>query len=116
MSSDADPRTGFAAYCSCFGSGWAKIGGTSMSSPLWAAIAALADQGQASPVGFLNPTLYQAQCQAGPPFNDVTVGNNQPLGSSPERPPARAAGAVLPRHVRVRPGDRASGHPSPMPW
>ncbi len=96
VSSDADPRTGFAAYCSCFGSGWAKIGGTSMSSPLWAAIAALADQGQASPVGFLNPTLYQAQCQAGPPFNDVTVGNNQPLGSSPGDPPHAPPGPYYP--------------------
>jgi hypothetical protein len=86
VAADADPRTGFAVFCSCFGTGgWAKVGGTSMSSPLWAALAALADQGQS--VGFLNPTLYQSQCTASAVLNDVTVGNNQPLGSAPSNPP-----------------------------
>ncbi len=96
VAGDADPRTGMAAFCSCFGGGWAKIGGTSMSAPLWAAIAALADQGQPSSVGFLNPALYQAQCQASPPFNDVTVGNDQPLGSAPSDPPHLPPGPYYP--------------------
>ncbi len=106
VASDADPRTGFAVFCSCFLGGWAKIGGTSMSAPLWGALAALADQGQASSVGFLNPALYQAQCLASPPFNDVTVGNNQPLGSQPSNPPRLAGGALLPGHRGVRHGHR----------
>ncbi len=111
VSSDADPRTGYAAYCSCFGGGWAKIGGTSMSAPLWAALAALADQGQPSPVGFLNPALYQAQCQASPPFNDVTVGTNQPLGSSPSDPPHAPPGPYYP----ATPGyDLATGLGTPV--
>ena len=106
VSSDADPRTGYAVYCSCFSDGWAKIGGTSMSSPLWAAVAALADQGQPSSVGFLNPTLYEAQCQAG-----VAVqrrhGRHRPTRRvHPQRPSPYAAGAVLPGHVGLRPGDR----------
>jgi hypothetical protein len=96
VASDADPRTGLAVYCSCFPGGWAKIGGTSMSSPLWGALAALADQGQPSTVGFLNPVLYQARCQGGPPLNDITVGNNQPLGSGPSNPPRAPPGPYFP--------------------
>jgi hypothetical protein len=91
VAADGDPRTGIAIFCTCFG-GWAKIGGTSMSSPLWGALATLADQGQPSPVGFVNPVLYQARCQAGPPLNDITVGNNQPLGSQPSNPPRSPPG------------------------
>jgi hypothetical protein len=96
VAADADPRTGFAIFCSCFSTGWAKIGGTSMSSPLWGALAALANQGQPSPVGFLNPVLYQARCQAGAPLNDITVGNNQPSGSAPSNPPPVPPGPYYP--------------------
>ncbi len=96
VASDADPRTGFAMFCSCFTGGWEKIGGTSMSSPLWAALAALADESQPSPVGFINPVLYQSRCQAGPPLNDITVGNNQPLGSEPSDPPRTPSGPYYP--------------------
>ncbi|HEY7948860.1 MAG TPA: protease pro-enzyme activation domain-containing protein, partial [Acidimicrobiales bacterium] len=96
VASDADPRTGFAVFCSCFTGNWEKIGGTSMSSPLWAALAALADDGQPSPVGFLNPVLYQSRCQPGPPLNDITVGNNQPLGSEPSDPPRAPSGPYYP--------------------
>jgi subtilase family serine protease len=92
VASDADPRTGLAIFCSCVNGGWAKIGGTSMSAPLWGALAALADQGQSSSVGFVNPALYQAQCAGSPVFNDVTVGNNQPLGSAPSNPPRLPSG------------------------
>ena len=111
VASDADPRTGMAVFCSCFMGGWAKIGGTSMSSPLWGALAALADQGQPSSVGFLNPALYQAQCQASPPFNDVTVGNDQPLGSQPSNPPRLPAGPYYPATAGY---DMATGLGTPI--
>jgi Pro-kumamolisin, activation domain/IPT/TIG domain len=111
VAADADPRTGLAIFCSCVGGGWAKIGGTSMSAPLWAALAALADQGQSSTVGFVNPALYQAQCAASPVFNDVTVGNNQPLGSSPSNPPRLPAGP----YYQATPGyDLATGLGTPI--
>jgi hypothetical protein len=96
VASDADPRTGLAVFCSCFGGGWEKIGGTSMSSPLWGALATLADAGQPSPVGFLNPVLYQSRCQAGAPLNDITIGDNQPLGSAPANPPRAPSGPYYP--------------------
>jgi hypothetical protein len=97
VAADADPRTGYAVFCSCFaGTKWAKVGGTSMSSPMWGALAALADQGQPSSVGFLNPALYQAQCAGSAVFNDVTTGNNQSLGSQPSNPPHLPAGPYYP--------------------
>jgi hypothetical protein len=109
VSSDGDPATGMAVYCSCFG-GWAKIGGTSMSSPLWGALAALADQGQSSPVGFMDPVLYQAACRPGAPFNDVTVGENQPNGG-PSDPPRAPGGPYYPAAAGY---DLATGLGSPI--
>jgi hypothetical protein len=96
VAADADPRTGLAIFCSCASGGWAKIGGTSMAAPLWGALAALADQGQSTPVGFVNPTLYQAQCGGGPAFNDVTAGNNQPAGSPPSNGPRTPSSPFYP--------------------
>jgi hypothetical protein len=111
VSADADPRTGLVIYCSCVNGGWARIGGTSMSAPLWGALAALADQGQPSTVGFLNPALYQAQCAGSPVFNDVTVGNNQPVGSTPSDPPRTPAAPYYP----ATPGfDLATGLGTPV--
>ncbi|MGA2521708.1 MAG: protease pro-enzyme activation domain-containing protein, partial [Acidimicrobiales bacterium] len=112
VSSDGDPATGFAVYCSCF-AGWAKIGGTSMASPLWAALAALADDTTPSPsrVGFMNPALYQAQCQSDDAFNDVTTGTDQPAGSVPSDPPHSPVGPYYP----ATPGyDLASGLGTPV--
>jgi uncharacterized repeat protein (TIGR01451 family) len=64
------------------------VGGTSVSSPLWAAFTALVNQ-QASgfgigPVGFLNPALYRLGLSSGytTNFHDITVGNNT-NGTSP---------------------------------
>jgi len=96
VAADADPRTGLAVACTCASGGWGKIGGTSMAAPLWGALAALADQGQPSSLGLLNPTLYQAQCAGSPVFNDITVGNNQPLGSAPSNPPRAPPGPSYP--------------------
>jgi subtilase family serine protease len=111
VASDGDPHTGLAVFCSCFAGGWAKIGGTSMSSPLWGALTALADQGQPSPVGFLNPVLYQAGCEANPPFNDITVGDNQPQGSVPSNIPHVPSGPFYP----ATPGyDQATGLGTPV--
>jgi subtilase family serine protease len=111
VAADADPRTGLDVFCSCFSGGWARIGGTSMSAPLWAALAALVDQGQAQSVGFANPVLYQAQCAGSPVFNDVTAGNNQPVGSAPSNPPRAPPGPYYP----ATPGyDLATGLGTPV--
>ena len=59
-----------------------KVGGTSISAPLWAGITALINQ-QASqhglpPVGFLNPSLYAVGMEPAyhSCFHDITFGNN----------------------------------------
>lgn len=53
-------------------------GGTSESAPLWAGIAALADQTAHHQLGFLNDALYRIghSAQYGKAFHDVTHGNN----------------------------------------
>jgi len=63
--------------------GW----GTSASSPLWAGLAALANELAAAhgqpPIGFINPAIYALGKGAGynPAFHDITVGNNTTLDS-----------------------------------
>ena len=74
VSGDADPSTAMAIYAG----GWQLIGGTSASAPLWAAIAALANQMAGHPLGFLNPALYKlaASNTYAQDFHDITQGNN----------------------------------------
>jgi len=115
VAADGDPSTGYAVLCSCNGGGarWQTIGGTSMGSPLWAAVAALADEpNPSSPVGFLDPALYQLGCAPSPTaFNDVTSGDNQPSGSPPSDPPYRPSGPDYPATAHY---DLASGLGSPV--
>jgi len=64
------------------------VGGTSAGSPQWAGITALANQARANlgkgPIGDLNPTLYSIYHSAryATDFHDITVGNDQLVGSS----------------------------------
>jgi subtilase family serine protease len=59
--------------------GWYDIGGTSLSSPEWAGLVAIADQIHGSNLGLINPKLYSLASNpvtyAGD-FFDVTTGNN----------------------------------------
>lgn len=63
VAADADPATGYAEYCTvgaiCAGlSGWFGIGGTSAAAPLWAALAAIANQVANTRTGLITPALY----------------------------------------------------------
>jgi subtilase family serine protease len=70
ISANADPYTGYAEYCTgsaatpgstCASAGlngWFEIGGTSLSSPLWAAVTADRDSYQGRRTGNVNPLLY----------------------------------------------------------
>jgi len=92
--SAADPSAGgFGIYLSVWDQqegeyigGWHLIGGTSQAAPLWAAIAALADEGQTTPVGDIHPALYRSAClplavpSSPSPFNDITSGENDLVG------------------------------------
>jgi hypothetical protein len=93
VSAQADEYTG--AITIYFDHEWITIGGTSSSTPLWAAMLADVNQscGPGGSVGFANPSLYAV---AGVPaedrasFNDVTVSDNDEFaaadGSFPATP------------------------------
>lgn len=67
-----DPSTGFIMYA---GGSWQAIGGTSMGSPIMAAVTATADQACGGRLGTINPTIY-AMADNDTGFDDVTVGSN----------------------------------------
>ncbi|WP_376796199.1 S8 family serine peptidase [Thermogemmatispora sp.] len=71
----ADPATNLPFY---FRGAWETVGGTSASAPMWAALAAIANQMAGHPLGFLNPALYTIAASANyqRDFHDITVGNN----------------------------------------
>jgi hypothetical protein len=83
VSFDGDPLTGAYVYDSTYGSSstnWYKVGGTSLSTPCWAAVVAIADQGRAAiglssmaGAGVTLPRLYGLPSTD---FNDITSGNN----------------------------------------
>jgi subtilase family serine protease len=79
VAANADSNTAMALE---FGDGELRPnGGTSASTPLWAAVIALADQQAGHPLGFVNPAIYAiarspAYHQA---FHDVITGDNSVL-------------------------------------
>jgi len=82
VSASAEPDTGYRIF---FDSAWHAIGGTSAAAPTWAALIALADASSACAghrLGFLNPALYQLRAAWPADFHDVTVGNNDAVGTN----------------------------------
>ena len=86
VSASSDPAHGDPIF---FDGDWRLFGGTSAAAPLWAALTADVNQGCSTPVGFVNPLLYQAGSGPSPPFNDITEGNNS-LFDAPADYPAAA--------------------------
>jgi subtilase family serine protease len=80
ISALADPYTGYDIYGTTGLSGWATFGGTSLSSPLIAAIFALA--GGAHGVDYPSQTIYKNFKAAPKDFYDVTEGGNGYCGGS----------------------------------
>ena len=85
VAADADPRTGPAVYDSYPPSGaglpkgWQQLGGTSASSPIIAAVYALANPGGAPASGSL-PTQFPYQAGSG--LRDITIGSDGSCGGS----------------------------------
>lgn len=83
---DADPNTGVAVYDTTRDSGqsgWFEVGGTSVGSPSWAALIALADQGRTTPLSNSDvmTQLYSLAGATGSTgymtnFHDITSGSN----------------------------------------
>jgi hypothetical protein len=93
VSAQADEFTGAVTVFSVAngGNGWATVGGTSSSAPLWAAMLALVNgsasctshSSTAHGVGFVSPLLYDVASQPAEyaaSFSDITSGNNDVYG------------------------------------
>jgi alpha-tubulin suppressor-like RCC1 family protein len=91
------------AYGLFYNGRWVGAGGTSASTPVWAALAALIDASgtcDGRSIGFANPALYAAAASSYPSnFFDVTHGNN-----------AESGGTLYPAGTRY---DMASGLGTP---
>jgi subtilase family serine protease len=75
MSAGCDP--GVDIYHSYSGSpGWAQACGTSESTPLMAAVVALADQVAGHPLGLINPALYKLAAAHSAGITQITSGDN----------------------------------------
>ena len=75
----ADPLTGVPVVVSAFGETLIiPVGGTSVGSPAWAGIVALADQSAGERLGFLNDDIYRilASDSYAKGFHDITTGDN----------------------------------------
>ncbi len=77
VTASADPSHGYVIF---YKGSWASIGGTSAAAPLWAALAAVADQavGATSGTGPWNRVVTAGE---GCATNDITTGNNDMLGA-----------------------------------
>ena len=68
------------------GRGWLTAGGTSLATPLWAALTALADrQAPGHRLGLLSPSLYRVARSDPRAFTDVAAGNNDYLAGHGRR-------------------------------
>jgi subtilase family serine protease len=79
ISMDASCNSAVAVYASFPGSGpdhWQDSCGTSLATPLFAGIVALADQTAGHSLGLINPALYQMLAAHDPGIVDVVSGNN----------------------------------------
>jgi subtilase family serine protease len=56
--------------------GWYTVCGTSVATPLFAGVVALADQEAGHPLGLLNPALYALSASQATGIVDITKGNN----------------------------------------
>jgi subtilase family serine protease len=86
VAADADGVTGMAAIVDD-GSGQSTLfatDGTSASTPLWAALIALANQRAGHDLGFVNPAIYRIGRGAAyhSTFHDITTGSNTVIISS----------------------------------
>jgi subtilase family serine protease len=84
-----DGNGGLACGSVACSTGWYDIGGTSLATPQWAAMVAIADQIKGADLGLINPNLYAIAADPGryaADFFDVTTGNNQADTSVPGYP------------------------------
>jgi len=79
ISMDASCKSPVAIYGSFNGGGsgpWSTLCGTSLATPLFAGIVALADQYAGHALGLINPAIYQMEARHERGIVDITKGNN----------------------------------------
>jgi subtilase family serine protease len=79
ISMDASCASSVALYASFPGAGashWQTICGTSMATPLFAGVVALADQVAGHSLGLINPAIYRMSAARDPGIVDIVSGNN----------------------------------------
>ncbi|MGH3395735.1 MAG: S53 family peptidase [Streptosporangiaceae bacterium] len=84
ISMDASCGSSVAIYASYPGAGpsrWQTICGTSLATPLFAGVVAMADQVAGHPLGLINPAIYKMVAARDPGLVDVTSGTNTVTGS-----------------------------------
>jgi len=100
------------------GQGWLTVGGTSLATPLWAALTALADQQAAGHrLGLLSPSLYRIARSDPRALTDVAAGNNDYLAARGRHShhTCRSGGRRgLPCYPATRGYDMATGLGSPQ--
>jgi uncharacterized repeat protein (TIGR03803 family) len=80
---DADPNTGVPVYLT--GSGWRKIGGTSMGAPQWAALCALANSLRSQSINPAPVAFYSlANANYAGYYHDIISGNNGAYSAGPD--------------------------------
>ena len=79
---DADPSTGVAVYSKTGFRGWAEVGGTSVSSPCWAGLIAVANSARAAKgKGNLTQPQFTLYPAAEAAYHDITSGTNGTCGA-----------------------------------
>ncbi|MGY2873012.1 subtilase family serine protease [Marmoricola sp. URHA0025 HA25] len=89
LSLPPDGQSGLICVNDPCSTGWYDIGGTSLSSPEWAGLVAIADQIHGSNLGLINPKLYSlasVPATYASDYYDITTGNNTADPSVPGYP------------------------------
>jgi kumamolisin len=82
IAADANPNTGYSIYCpglDCEDIGWGAVGGTSLASPIWAAMMSVVNSDRVNAglprLGYFTPLLYSLG-KTGTGFHDIVSGTN----------------------------------------
>ena len=86
----ASPVALFASFPGTGTSHWQTICGTSMATPLFAGVVALADQVAGHSLGLINPALYKMSAAHDPGIVDIRSGNNSTVAGGHAVPGFRA--------------------------
>ena len=115
----ADPYFGgiaiYDSFNNFFGDPWNQFGGTSLATPLWAGLVAIADQGRVLAGGTTLdgasqtlPALYSLPSYD---FNDIVAGDNEGHGAAARLRHGHGPGDAESQPARPRPGGLWAGQP-----